>query len=136
MRFKTKDPLLVLILVLFAVAFSGCQTHLTPGGAYKDDKVLYETDKTIVTTYAALDSFLKWEHDNRATLSKFPEIRKVADEIRDNAPRWMQSAMNLREAYAAAPSQQSRDALYKSLAVLREALREAALHMAKQPPTT
>jgi hypothetical protein len=118
-------------LLLGAAAFSGCATKLSPNGPYAGDTVLYNADKAIVESYDTLHLFVKWEWQNRETLSKWPEIKQGADYVRQNAERWISSATGLRDAYAAAPSSESRAALEKSLGVLRTALAEASNYMKK-----
>ena len=107
---------------------TGCGT-LAPAGAYAGDKVLYNTDVTIATSYDALHVFVKWEYENREALSGTPEIKSYADTIRKNAPRYFASALALRDAYAANPSSGTKSALQASLNVIRQATAEATRYL-------
>lgn len=107
---------------------TGCST-VDKDGPYQGDSVLYNADKTILDSYDLLHSFVSWEYANRAALAKWPEIRAAADEVRRNAERWIGSAQVLREAYAADPSPANKDALRKSLAMLRAALSETTQYL-------
>jgi hypothetical protein len=121
--------LLALVLVSL-LAFTGCRT-LEPGGIYDGDDVLFHAETTIVTSYAMVDTFLKWEHDNRALLTQWPEVKKYADELRENYPQWYRTANNLRDAYALTRDEASAAQLSKYLVILRTALLEASAYMAK-----
>jgi hypothetical protein len=125
---------LLLLCSLSSVLWTGCGT-LAPEGAYKGDKLLYAADETIVGAYDALHTFVKWEFQNRAALADKPEITAAADGIRAGAQKWITSAIALRDVYAAQPSAENESQLSTALAVLKEALGQAASYMAdfKQP---
>lgn len=119
--------LMVLLVPLFGL--SACATRLAPGGVYNGDTFLYNADKTITSSYDVLHTFVKWEHDNRASLAKWPEIKRTADTVRVNADKWISSATALREAYAAEPSATNKEKLTTSLRVLRAALAESTRYL-------
>lgn len=123
----------VLCLLSSALWFAGCGT-LDPAGPYKGDEVLYKADMTITTAYDALHGFVSWEYQNRAALASKPEIKKAADNVRVNARQWIDSAIALREAYAANPTNENRDALQKTLGIIRAALNEAVKYMNANAP--
>jgi hypothetical protein len=108
---------------------TGCRTKLAADGAYQGDKTLYAADRTIVEAYDVLHSFVKFEFQNRAALANNPEIKKAADTVRQNAQTWVTSAINLRDAYAAAPTPENQKALQQALGVLRQAIVEAAKYV-------
>lgn len=125
---------LVLLCGALALGATGCR-NLAPDGVYKGDKVLLEAEAAIVTSYELVDTFLKWEKDNRALLAQWPEIKKGADSLRRQFPAWHRTANNLRDVYVANPSGTNAQNLSKALALLRTALAEAAMYMnyATQP---
>jgi hypothetical protein len=111
----------------------GCGT-LSSDGPYAGDQILYTADQTIVSSYDLLHTFVSWEYQNRAALSGQPEIKRAADHVRANAQQWIASAIALREAYAIAPTAETRKSLQNALVVLRAALAEAVRYMATAPP--
>ena len=119
----------LLLAGLVACGPTGCGT-LNPAGAYAGDKVLYDADAGIATSYDLLHTFVKWEYDNRAALAGTPEIKGYADSVRRQAPQWFASAIALRDAYHAAPNGGTRTALQSALAVLRQATTEATRYLA------
>lgn len=125
---KRNTMMLALTLVLSVVAFTGCQTNLDKEGIYKGDKVLYNSDKTITTSYRVLHAFVKWEMDYRELLP--PEVTKAADAVRRDSRKWINSAIALREAYAINPSEENKLNLQKSLEVLDVALAQISKYMA------
>jgi hypothetical protein len=121
------SAVILAMTALIGLAPVGCQTSLDPAGDYKGDTILYNADKVIASSYRILHSFVKWEYQYRATLPV--EVSRAADAIRDNAEAWTQSAINLREAYAANPTKDAKANLTKSLDVLQAALNEASKYM-------
>lgn len=113
---------------------TGCNTTLAPDGAYHGDKVLYSADKTITSAYETLHTFVKWEFENRAALSKWPEIKEAADIVRTNAEGWISSARALRDSYAVAPSADNKLALNNGIDLLQTALAEATKYLDKPLP--
>lgn len=104
---------------------SGCST-LAPEGVYGSDKLLYETDKLIVDSYQIFDAFLRLEKENRDALFKVsPEIKKTADKIRADGPKWISSAIAMRDAYKSQPGTDTKTALETALGVLRTGVAEA-----------
>lgn len=121
----------ILFCAASALVMSGCTSKLEPGGAYAGDDILYRADLTISTGYDLLHSFVKWEYQNRAAVNP-----KTADRIRTGARGWISSAIALRDAYAANPTTEGRQALQGALAVIQAALREATAHMAASSTTS
>jgi hypothetical protein len=108
---------------------AGCsKSTLAPAGVYQGDKVLYNADKTITTTYKSFETFLKWETQYRAVLPV--EVSRAADTIRLNAKKWIDTAGNLRDAYAAQPTAANRDKLKLALDLIDTAFDEAVKYMA------
>jgi hypothetical protein len=120
-------PLLV-IGALLAFGVTGCRS-LAPGGPYEGDKVVFQAETTITTSYELVDTFLAWEKENRTTLAKWPEIRQAADAMRVAYPGYHKSAIALLEAYKSNPGGDDAQ-LQRVLALLRTALLQAANHMA------
>lgn len=117
-------------MVAAALVLSGC-ARLAPDGVYKGDQVLFRADKVITSSYEVMHSFVQWELSNRRTLEQWPEIREAADVVRNNAQRWIDTAISLREAYAANPNDATRRGLDKALDTLATALAESAAYMAR-----
>lgn len=118
---------LALLLITFLTA---CGT-LNKDGIYKGDKVLYAADKTIVSAYDGLHTFVKWEFEHREALRQWPEVKESADVVRKNAQAWIETSTRLRDAYTANPSELNKTTLQKSLDVLNQALLEISIHMSK-----
>ncbi len=125
---------LFLILGMFAlgvaVMFCGCR-NLAAGGVYDGDKLLFEAETTIVTSYDLVNTFTQWEYENRARLTKWPGIYAGAQKMRADYPQWYQSANALRDAYASTRDVETGKKLATTLALLRAALNEAAGYMAQ-----
>lgn len=120
---------LIGLAMLCIVGPVGCgKTTLAPAGVYQGDKVLYNAEKTITTSYRLFDSFLKWELQYRSILPV--EVSRAADTIRLNAKKWITSAGNIRDAYAANPTAENRDKLKLALDLIDTALSEATVYMA------
>ncbi len=103
-------------------------------GAMKTpDRVLFDADLAIATFYDALQGFVKWEFDNRASLSGTPAVKQAADKIRAGAPQWFKSAVAVRDAYAGNPSDENRNMLRKALDTLQAAIAESNRYRANQP---
>lgn len=121
---------LILAVIAFAFVSVGCR-NLAPDGPYKGDKLLYEADTVIVTSYDTLHTFVQWEHDNRQSLAAWPEIKISADVIRLRSRDWLTTAIAAREAYSVAPNADNRDKLTRAIAVLRSALNESVKYLNK-----
>lgn len=129
--------LLVLVGILSFTSLGGLTgcASLDPAGAYKGDKALYVADTTLVTSYTVLDKFVTFEYQHREALAGQPGIRKVADDIRRNAPKWFQDAQIAREAYAAHPVSANLTALQNSVQVIQAAIQAASAYMIANPQT-
>ena len=142
----------VALLTLCVLGFVGCSGcgSLSPGTAdhpspyggvtatgelKTPDRVLYDADFAIATSYTIIHSFVKYEFDNRAALAGTPEIKQAADRIRAGAPGWFKSAVAVRDAYAKSPTLENRTALSKALDVLQQAVVEANRHLVGQTLT-
>ena len=122
--------LLTLTLLLAApLIYTGCGT-LDPAGVYQGDKVLYEADMTISTSYDVVHSFVLWEYTNRATLKTMPQVKEYADYLRLNYPLWHRAAISARSVYTSSKSTANANALQLTLAVLRNAMTQAQQWMA------
>lgn len=119
---------MTLTLPLALVLLAGCRS-LAPDGVYQGDKFVYNAELGIVTAQDLLHTYVKWEYQNRAALASTPAIKQSADAVRANGKKWIQSAINLTEAYKANPTTENKDALVKALAILRAAMTEASSYM-------
>jgi hypothetical protein len=111
---------------------AGCGS-LAPGGVYQGDKVLYDADQTIATSYDLLHTFVTWERDNRPALASQPAIKRSADSVRSNAPKWFSAAVACRDAYKANPGAGTLAPLQQSLAVIHQAVIEATGLLTSNP---
>ncbi len=97
---KIVIPILMGFTTMLLVGFSGCQTKLDPAGVYQSDTFLYNADKTISVAKAGLQQFVKWEYDNRATITNtWPQVTITADKIRSEAPQMFALVGLARTAY-------------------------------------
>lgn len=133
MRIRLRMSVVMLVAAmaaaaLVAIGVSGCGS-LAPGGSYQGDKVLYDADVAIATSYEVIHTFVAWEYANREALAPQPGIRAAADRMRRGAPQWVRSALALRDAYAARPDVETRDALATAVGVLRAAMLEATRYL-------
>lgn len=123
----------LLLFLIPASLFIGCRS-LAPDGPYAGDKLAYEADTIIVTSYDTLHTFVKWEKENRVALDAYPEIKKSADAVRIGAQKWIATAIAAREAYTKSPTPETRDALTRAIAVLRTALAESVKYLNQHTP--
>jgi alpha-galactosidase len=132
---KITHYLSLVMLVCVTLFSAGCasNTQLDPSGVYQSDQILFTADKAITGSYSAFDSFVKWEYENRQALSRWPEIKAAADNIRTNAKSWIGSATVLREAYRSSPTPENRKSLESSVAILRAALNQVASYYTSHP---
>lgn len=130
--------ILFLLPLLFVVPLTqtACnKTTLDPQGVYAQPGaggvVVYDLDLSIATSKNVIEGFLTWEKANRALIEpKYPQIRGYADQLRQNAPKWLQSAVALRDAYAANPTSANKTAFDTAMAVLDAAVTQAQAYLA------
>ncbi len=119
-------------LVILAAVLTGCG-HLQTPGPYNADKVLYDADLLIASSYDLLHNFVTFEFQNRAILASDPAIKQAADRVRAGAPRWFGSALALRDAYKASPNDPNKTALLAALDIIRAATAEVTKYLVAQP---
>lgn len=127
MKFK-HFPAIAIFLQLFVLSFflSGCGS-LQPGA----DPVVVNAERVTAIALDVMDSFLKFEHQNRATLERIsPDIHKVAENIRRNGKKWLESARALTVAYKANRSDENKFQLMTAIAVLESAIAESHKYIA------
>lgn len=129
-KIKSIVSLLLTCVVFTACGPQGCQRTLAPDGVYQSDNFVFESEKTITDLHGTFQTFINWEAKNRAALAQWPEIRKTADTIYNDAPRYFQSASNLLEIYKKSPTKDNRDKANAALVVLKGLLSEVSNHMA------
>lgn len=131
---KTLLPIALLLgLSLIPISQTGCISaeRLDPAGVYAGDAVLANADQQILHAYDVMHTFVRWEFNNRALLLNRPEIRKAADAVRVHGRRAIESAVHVRDAYAAAPNPANRSKLESALAILDAALAEASKYVSQ-----
>jgi len=114
----------VFILILPLFFCSGCAT-LQPGA----DPVVVNAERTIEVARATLDSFVRFEFNNRAKCPR--EVQDAAEKIRREAPEWFNRAMRLKLAYKTNRGADAKADLLTAIAVLSTAASEAATMLAK-----
>ncbi len=122
----------IILPIILMLALCGCKS-LDPTGAYKSDKVLYDADLALLSSYEGIHAFVTFEYNNRTTL-KNPDMTAFADNLRRNFPKWWTSALALRDAYKGAPNAGTQTALQKIIATMREAAVQATAYMVAPPP--
>lgn len=96
----------------------GCVT-VAPG----NDPLVVRAEQTTKIAVSLFDSFLKYEYQNRTLLAKVDvEIKKQADNIRANAPKWIEDARVLTKAYKFNRTPENKANLLTVLSVLDSAL--------------
>ncbi len=116
---------LVFVAAAPAVVVTGCAT-VAKDGAYRGDKVLLNADSSMVASFSVIESFLRYEQQNRATLPV--RTTEVADYFRANARKWRDSYFAVRDAYAIAPTPDNRSAMEKALALITAGATQAQLY--------
>jgi hypothetical protein len=125
---------LFVFALLAALFLSGCQSiTLDPAGPYKGDVTLYKADLAIKQAYAITDAFLRYEEANRATVSE--SVRRMADEVREEAPIALGDAVAMRDVYATIKTSVPADRLAMSLAILQHLITRVSAHL-PQPSNT
>lgn len=131
-RLSKYGSLLFVSLAILAIPI-GCATRLDPEGVYKGDKVLYNADRVINSSYRIVHDFVTWEQQYRNSLPA--DVSRAADRVRQNARATIQSAVNVREAYAQNPTDSAKSGLIRAIDVLQALLDEALGYMSKGAPT-
>lgn len=137
---KTKTKFILSALALpLALLLGACGAlNIAPDGPYGRVAVeqgetvarnLIGIDRTITGTRSLIETFLQWELANRATLDT--GVKRFADNLRDEAPKALQSATALRDAYRLNPTKQNRSQAEAALDVLDKLLLELAKY--RQP---
>lgn len=112
-----------------ALGVSGC-AKILPG----NDPALVNAERTTVLAVDVFDTFLKWEYENRQTLSVQPEVKKAADLIRVKGPDWLATARSMTEAYRTGRTPENKANLETAVAILRTGIREAQKYLAAGAP--
>lgn len=128
---KTFSRFFFAITITAFLVFSGpigCFTgRVSETSVYQGDSFLYNVEKTTVQAYRRFDDFLNWEEAYRSILPV--EVSRVADVIRVNAKKWINSSIAMRDAYVAAPSAANKDKLTVAVNLIDAALAEAAKYV-------
>lgn len=128
-----RQRLFLIGLSLVALCLSSCGT-LDPSGPYSSNRILYDADVVIDTSYVIIHEFVAWEYANRPyNMATHPKITKVADKIRMEAPKAFATAIAARDAYETIPSEDTKNALKSSVAVLKALAAEARRYLISQP---
>ena len=139
MRTTTKYLSVLLFAVLALFLLPACQNRpLAADGVYEGDRFLYESHKTIDTSYQSIRSLLLWELQHEDTLPA--SVISAADTIRDEAPQAHQAALAAVDLYAGMPTPENKDAVQAKISALKALLetlqRFVAEHAATPTPQT
>ena len=111
-----------LTLSVLCILLVGCAA-IKPG----NDPVVVRAEQTVKVAFEVCDSFLQWEHANRATVP--PEIQTYATALRDSGPIAFKTARTLTKAYKQNRSDENRANLDTALAVLLALQSESAAYI-------
>lgn len=113
-----------LLLVALITACAG----IKPG----NDPVVVRAEQVTKASMATIDTFLKYEYDNRLLLQiADPKIKAAADAMRVQAPQVFMSARTLTKAYKANRTAENKASLNTLVAVLEKLASEASTYIAK-----
>lgn len=100
--------------VFAALFFAGCQSFtVEKGGPWDGDELVAKTTLAIKSAHVAIDGFLLYEATHRSALGS--DVRSLANNLRDEAPRAEQSVLAARDLYMRAKSPASADRLTEAL---------------------
>jgi len=116
-------PVMAAVIPL-SLALVGCSS-IQSG----NDPLVVNAERTTQLAVDVFDTFLKWEYDNRQTLSVTPEIRKTADFIRTNGQNWLLTARSMTKAYKQSRTPENKANLDTAIATLRTAISEARRYL-------
>lgn len=105
-----------------AVLVVGCSS-IAPG----NDPFVVEAEKDLRTAFHVVDSFLAWEHANRATVGS--DATKTADHLRRQFPGYLASAKTVLESYKANKDPGTRGSLETWLTTINTAMLQALAHL-------
>ena len=88
--------------VSLPIAFTGCQSSTLESGGVYSDPILASADQAILSADQSLTGFTDWVAANSAFLAQFPELEKLADNIKSQKNGWLKDAYAARDDYAAA----------------------------------
>lgn len=112
---------LTLPVVLLAFILSGC-SGLRPGS----DPIVVNAERVTGVALDVFDSFLRLEYENRVFLEKLdPGIHKAAEKVRYEAPKWIESAVNLTRSYKRNRTPENKFNLITAMAVLEAGMQES-----------
>jgi hypothetical protein len=143
MRFKFNRWLGSLLLIAACLSVpvleTGCKHTLASNGVYAESNTnaaqanaLYTTDVSINASKTVIQGFLRWEKDNRALVqAQWPDVTTYAIKLSNDAPKWLQSAVRLRDAYTANPTAANKTAFDAAMDVLNQAVTEAQKYLAQ-----
>jgi hypothetical protein len=141
-RFKNLIFLCALLTIsAIPIIDTGCRAHLAPGGEYSQVDTngvsqplngLYTTDVSINASKTVIQGFLQWELANRPLVqAQWPDVTKYAIKLSNDAPKYLQSAVRLRDAYKSNPTAENKTAFDAAMDVLNQAVTEAQRYFAQ-----
>ncbi len=94
--------LVALCLCVIPITYTGCGStgNLLTTSVTPQASVVINAEKTLRVSKDTFDLFLKLEYQNQALVkAKFPQIHQFAEYLRKNAPTWLITANNAKNAY-------------------------------------
>ena len=123
------------VALFTATAFvnqGGCAPQSGTPATYTEasDPIVVNAEKTLRISKDTFDLLLKLEYENRDDAAKIsPRIHEFANYLRTNAPHWLTSANNLKNAYKHNRTLDNKANLLSALATLDQATAEARTYI-------
>lgn len=111
------------IVVVIPSALVGCAT-------LHGDPVVIHAEQAVKIGFDICNAFVVFEHQRNSQGELGPEVRAAAEEIRQHAPGWIESANLLIKVYKANKTPENKANLLTALAVLQAGVDEANRNLA------
>lgn len=126
---------LAVLLSAFTVTFVGpvgCAggPKVSETSVYEGDNFLFQSEKLTVQSHELFVEFYKWEKQWRDILPV--EVSRIADYMRLNEEKWINSANALHDTYVANKTPANKAAYEQALAYIRTALGQATFYLLQQ----
>lgn len=127
-------PIVATILICTGafVGQGGCSSSSTSTATYSDasDPVVVNSEKSLRISKDTFDLFLKLEYENKDDAAKItPKIHQFAEYLRENAPHWLTTANDMKNAYKHNRNAENKANLLTALATIDQATIEARTYI-------
>lgn len=93
------------------------------------DAVVVNAEKTTAVAVETFDAFFKTEYQNRDMIKeKLPQTHEFADTLRVKAPKWIQTARDLTQAYKNNRTPENKANLETAISVLQAAINQVNVY--------